>query len=65
MAIQTSTARLSLTRRPRRLRRSEAIRSSGTATVRAWAKAHGYEIAERGRIPANIVAAFHAAHPSQ
>ena len=27
MAIQTSTARLALTRRPRRLRRSEAIRS--------------------------------------
>ncbi|WP_425269015.1 Lsr2 family DNA-binding protein [Gordonia lacunae] len=27
-----------------------------------WAKANGYEIGDRGRIPVEIVAAFEAAH---
>ena len=31
-----------------------------TATVRAWAVSEGYEIGDRGRIPASIVDAFTA-----
>jgi hypothetical protein len=33
-----------------------------TKAIREWAKANGHEINERGRIPANIVEAFEAAH---
>ncbi len=30
--------------------------------VRAWAAKKGYEVSERGRIPASVVEAFHEAH---
>ena len=30
--------------------------------IRAWARENGFEVNERGRIPANIRAAFEAAH---
>lgn len=32
-----------------------------TAKVREWAKAEGYEIKDRGRVPADIVAKYQAA----
>lgn len=32
------------------------------APVRAWAAENGYEISERGRIPASILEAYEAAH---
>lgn len=32
------------------------------AVVRQWARANGYEVNERGRIPANVIAAYNAAH---
>lgn len=32
------------------------------AVVRQWARANGYEVNERGRIPAGLVAAYRAAH---
>lgn len=31
------------------------------ANVRAWARANGYEVADRGRIKSDVVAAYHAA----
>ena len=48
-------------------------RSSGSATptrpdkeqtraIREWAQSQGYEVSARGRIPANIMAAYEAAH---
>jgi hypothetical protein len=39
-------------------------RSSGgdVSKIRAWAKSHGYQVSERGRIPANIRDAYNAAH---
>lgn len=37
-----------------------AARAASAAQVRAWAAAHGYEISGRGRIPAEIRAAFDA-----
>ncbi|HET9143933.1 MAG TPA: Lsr2 family protein [Actinophytocola sp.] len=33
-----------------------------TKAIREWAKKNGYDLAERGRIPANVIAAFEDAH---
>lgn len=33
-----------------------------TAAIRAWAKANGYEVNERGRIPAAVTEAYNAAN---
>jgi hypothetical protein len=33
-----------------------------TAAVREWARANGFEVSERGRLSANVLAAFEAAH---
>ena len=30
--------------------------------IREWARTQGYEVSDRGRIPAEIVDAYHAAH---
>lgn len=47
-------------------RRAAARRSSGSGTdtkaVREWARANGHEVSDRGRIPADLVAAYEAAH---
>ncbi len=37
-------------------------RKSGTAEIRAWARANGHEVSDRGRIPADVVAAYEAAN---
>jgi Lsr2 len=49
-------------------RRSATVGASRTATepresaaIRAWARKHGYQVASRGRIPADVVDAFRAA----
>lgn len=44
-----------------------ARRSSGgsgvdTKAVREWARANGHEVSDRGRVPAQLVAAYEAAH---
>ena len=39
-----------------------AAKVTDTATVRAWARESGYEVNDRGRVPAEIVAAYEAAH---
>jgi len=36
--------------------------SANTAEIREWARKKGYEVSERGRIPAAIVDAYSAAH---
>src|SRR3954470_7127797 len=36
--------------------------SLDTKAVRLWASENGYELSSRGRIPANIVEAYRAAH---
>jgi Lsr2 len=33
-----------------------------TAQIRAWAKDHGHEISELGRIPDTVLAAYERAH---
>lgn len=47
----------------RRSARSAASGGSGkrTADIREWANANGHRVGERGRIPANVVAAYEAA----
>jgi hypothetical protein len=36
--------------------------ASDLASIREWARAQGYEVSDRGRISANIVDAYNAAH---
>ncbi len=49
----TSTSR----RRPRTVGARQQ-----TASIRTWAKDHGMQVNERGRIPANVVKEYEAAH---
>jgi hypothetical protein len=48
-----------------RRRRGAGVRtgpvSGTTADIREWARANGYEVSDRGRIPAEIRAAYEAA----
>ncbi|ALJ21644.1 histone-like nucleoid-structuring protein Lsr2 [Microbacterium sp. No. 7] len=44
--------------RPRRT----ASKSSELAAIRAWASDNGFAVSSRGRIPANVIAAYEAAH---
>lgn len=50
-------------RRVRGSRRSAGARggSNDTAAIREWAKAHGYKISDRGRVPAEIAEEYHKA----
>lgn len=36
--------------------------SQDTAKIREWAKANGYEVSERGRVPASVREAYEKAH---
>lgn len=36
--------------------------SSDTKAIRAWAKENGHNVSERGRIPADVMAAYAEAH---
>ena len=50
---------------PRRSRPAGHRPASGggsSADVRAWARENGFAVSERGRIPAEIWAAYEAAH---
>lgn len=46
----------------RRRRGSAPAGKSDTAKVRAWAQENGHEVSGRGRIPANVRAAYEAAN---
>lgn len=58
-ARKTSSANSSSSRR--RPGRTAAGRDQ-TASVRSWAKDHGIQVNERGRIPASVVKEYEAAH---
>jgi hypothetical protein len=45
----------------RRRRSSDSAADVDPKAVRAWAAAKGYEVSNRGRIPASVVEAFRAA----
>ena len=48
-------------RRPARTGRRTAASGPNTNEVREWAKAQGYEVKDRGRVPAELVVRFRAA----
>ena len=41
---------------------TRAARSGQAQEIREWAKANGYEVSERGRIPAEVKKAYEDAH---
>jgi hypothetical protein len=43
-------------------RRGSSRRANDTGDVRSWARENGFSISERGRIPSNVLDAYHAAH---
>ncbi|HET6300562.1 Lsr2 family protein [Microbacterium sp.] len=49
----------SSTSAPRKRRRAG---QQDYSAIRAWAKENGYDISERGRVPANVLEAYEAAH---
>jgi Lsr2 len=48
-------------RRPARNRRRAADGQLNTTEVREWAKAQGFEVKDRGRVPAELITRFRAA----
>ena len=48
----------------RRAGRTSAAAPKGTsnARIREWARSNGYKVSDRGRISAEVVAAYEAAH---
>ncbi|MGH8823145.1 MAG: histone-like nucleoid-structuring protein Lsr2 [Jiangellaceae bacterium] len=51
-----------VSRRGRGRGRSGAGRSTDTASVRQWARDQGLKVSDRGRVPADILAKYEAAH---
>lgn len=45
-----------------RQRRGRAANRERSADIRSWAKTAGIQVSERGRIPADVVAKYEAAH---
>lgn len=43
-------------------RRGSKVAGASTADVRTWALENGYDVGERGRIPAAVVDAYRSAH---
>jgi len=41
---------------------SKSTGRSDRATIRKWANDNGYNVGDRGRIPANVIEAYDAAH---
>jgi hypothetical protein len=41
---------------------SEAARRTQNQAIRAWARKNGYTVLDRGRLAAEIISAYHAAH---
>ncbi|HEY6279910.1 MAG TPA: Lsr2 family protein [Streptosporangiaceae bacterium] len=55
-------ARKSSARLARGIKRRTAAHRQHSASVRAWAKKAGITVSDRGRIPAEVVARYDAAH---
>ena len=47
---------------PIRTKRRTAAHRKHSAQVRAWAKANGFTVSERGRIPADVVSKYESTH---
>ena len=48
-------------RKPSSAARKAARSQKGLAEIRDWARANGYEVSDRGRIPASVMEAYEAA----
>jgi hypothetical protein len=48
--------------RPVRTKRRTAAHRKHSAQVRAWAKANGFALGERGRIPSDVVSRYESTH---
>lgn len=57
----TKAARRTGGRAARSKAKSKAADSSDTALIRAWAKDNGFDVNDRGRVPANIREAYEKA----
>ena len=53
-----SAARKVRTTRARAASAARSVRRNDLADVRAWAKAHGHEVSDRGRVPAAVLDAY-------
>lgn len=62
LAQYVEHARKAVTAPARRRRSRTGTGREQSAQIREWAKAHGKKISERGRIPADILAEYEAAH---
>jgi hypothetical protein len=51
-----------VTGRVTRTKRRTAAHRQHSAEIRAWAKASGIEVSDRGRIPAQVIADYEASH---
>ncbi|MFC5997432.1 Lsr2 family protein [Quadrisphaera sp. GCM10027208] len=49
-------------RRSRQSSSSSGGRSGETARIREWARSNGYQVSDRGRISAQVMEAYRAAH---
>jgi nucleoid-associated protein Lsr2 len=58
---RVNSSRLSSRRRPL-ARMPQTANAVDTASVRAWARENGYSVNDRGRIAADILEAYEAAH---
>lgn len=48
-------------RRPARTRGKATANGNSSTEIRDWAKAHGYGVKDRGRVPGDVTAKFRAA----
>jgi hypothetical protein len=46
----------------RRKTRGGAVRGTSPSDIRAWARSNGWKVSDRGRVPADVRAAYAAAH---
>jgi DNA polymerase-3 subunit epsilon len=51
-------------RSPRSSPAAKSPAPAAPAVIRAWARANGYEVADRGRLQSDVIHAFNAAHPA-
>ena len=63
LAAFVDRARPVRTHRPRESARTSATRER-SREIRSWAEEQGFEVADHGRLPANVVAEYERAHSS-
>lgn len=62
MALYVGSARRVSGRGSRKSSRSRTTSGASASEVREWARGEGYEVSDRGRVPADVKAAYEAAN---